>query len=143
MYPILAIDYGTKRLGIAVSDSKGIVSTPLKTLTLTRNRDIVDLIDEIKILIEEYKITTVLIGKPQEFSSDYKINSNRIETFANTLRKRISLNIVFSDESYSTSSAKDMIVSKGQHYKNKKENIDSIAASIFLQEYLDNQNKNV
>lgn len=142
MYPILAIDYGQKRIGLAISDKKGIIATPLLTLSITKNRDIVDLIEDIKRIIEEYRIKTVLIGRPQAFSQEHNINLERIEKFTNTLKKRINNNIVFFDESYSTSRAKDMIVSKGGHYKSKKKDIDNIAASIFLQEYLNSNDKN-
>ena len=142
MHPTLAIDYGLKRIGLAISDSNGIISTPLTTLRFTKNRKILELITELNQLILEYKVTSILIGVPQEFSDKNHINTIRITDFSNTLKKRINIPIIFWDESYSTSSAKEMVISHGSNYKSNKEKIDSIAASIFLQEYLNSITKN-
>lgn len=139
MYPILAIDFGTKRLGIAVSDNNGVLSTPLETLRITKNRGILELIDDIKALTIEYRIQSILVGKPQSFNQEQEINHRRIDNFINTLAKRIELPIQTWDESFSTSTAKDMLLSTGQHFKQTKEKIDSVAASVFLQEYLNSK----
>lgn len=139
MYPILAIDFGTKRLGIAVSDNNGVLCTPLETLRITKNRGILELIEDIKRIAEEYRIQKILVGKPQSFNADQEINHRRIDNFINTLAKRIELPIETWDESFSTSVAKDMLLSTGQHFKQSKEKIDSVAASVFLQEYLNSK----
>lgn len=139
MYPILAIDYGSKNLGIAISDSKGIVSKPLTTLRISKNTDILMLIDEIKKLIEEYRVETILVGKPAEFEASHSINTRRIDTFINTLKKRVSTPIDTWDESFSTSNAKSIINENGRNFKKGKGDVDSIAASIFLQEYLNSK----
>lgn len=139
MYPILAIDFGTKRLGIAVSDSNGVISTPLDTLRITKNRGILELIEDIKALALEYRVKSILVGKPQSFNIDQDINHRRIDNFINTLAKRIEVPIQTWDESFSTSTAKDMLLSTGQHFKQTKEKIDSVAASVFLQEYLNSK----
>ncbi len=139
MYPILAIDFGTKRLGIAVSDNNGVLSTPLETLRITKNRGILELIEDIKALTVEYRIQSILVGKPQSFNNEQEINHRRIDNFINTLAKRIELPIQTWDESFSTSTAKDMLLSTGQHFKQTKEKIDSVAASVFLQEYLNSK----
>lgn len=139
MYPILALDYGQKRIGLAISDSKGIISTPLEKISFSKNRGILEVIQDILEISKEYKIKSFLIGKPQEFNESQSANTRRIDDFANTLKKRTTIPILFWDESYSTSTAKDMIVSKGSNFKSQKGNIDSIAASIFLQEYLNSK----
>jgi putative Holliday junction resolvase len=139
MHPTLAIDFGLKRIGLAISDSKGIISTPLTTLRFTKNRKILELITDLTELIAEYRVKSILIGVPQEFSDKNHINTVRITDFSNTLKKRIKIPILFWDESYSTSSAKEMVISHGSNFKSNKEKIDSIAASIFLQEYLNSK----
>jgi len=60
-YPILAIDYGTKRIGLAVSDSKGLIGSPLTVLNVTKNMGIDKIIEEIKTIIQEYRIKTILM----------------------------------------------------------------------------------
>lgn len=142
MYPILAIDYGLKHIGLAYSDSKGIVASPLPVLNVTKNRDIDVLVQDISQICKEYRIKSILIGYPQSFSENQDINIKRIDKFLVVLTAQISLPINKWDESFSTSDAKNMLVSLGQHFKKTKKKIDSVAASTFLQEYL-NRNKNV
>lgn len=135
-YPILAIDYGLKHIGLAMSDYKGIVSTPLDVLHITKNRDIDTLIVEIGIVIEENKIESLLVGVPQEFTKAQSINTKRINTFIKKLLKHIDLPYQTYDESFSTVNAQNMLLSTGKSTKSTKKRIDSVAAAIFLQEFL-------
>ena len=141
MYPVLALDYGTKRIGVAISDKYGIVATPLSTLRFTKNQNIIDLISQIVSISKEYDVQTILVGKPQTFEKSQEVNIRRIDDFINTLKKRTTIYIDTWDESYSTSNAKDMLLSLGQHFKKSKDKIDSVAASVFLQEYLNSKQK--
>lgn len=143
MYPTLSLDYGTKRIGVAVSDDKGIIATPLDTLSFSTNTGIEEIVLKIKSLIEEYRVKSILVGMPQEFTQSNSVNTKRITDFINTLKKRINLSIETYDESFSTSTAKDMLLSSGQHFKKNKSRIDSLAASVFLQEYLNSKNNQV
>jgi len=59
-YPILAIDYGDKHFGLAVSDTKGILAQPLDTVSISQNRDINDVIKDILDVAEEQKAKTIL-----------------------------------------------------------------------------------
>ncbi len=70
--PILAIDYGQKHFGLAVSDSKGILAQPLETISITKNRDIYKIIEEILEKAQEYRVKTLLIGVPQSFTLSHK-----------------------------------------------------------------------
>ncbi len=140
MFPVLALDFGRKHIGLSISDSKGLIASPLPTLSITKNRDLSVLLSEIKSICEEYKVASILIGQPQSFNEGQNVNNRRIEEFSNAVKKRISLPVTFGDESFSTSTAKDMLISQGQHFKANKSKIDSLAASVFLQEYLNSKN---
>lgn len=139
MYPILAIDYGLKHLGLAHSDDNGIIASPLPVLSITKNRDISALITEILEVCKEYRIQSILIGYPQVFTSGQVQNQKRIDAFIFKLKSVTTLPIQTWDESFSTANAKNMLISIGQHYKKNKKKIDSVAACTFLQEYLDNK----
>ena len=139
MYPILAIDYGLKHIGLAYSDSKGIVASPLPVLSITKNRDISVLIEDILKTCEEYRIKSILVGYPQAFSQSQEQNQVRINVFIDQLKSKINLPVQTWDESFSTADAKNMLISLGQHYKKSRKKIDSVAASTFLQEYLNSK----
>jgi len=134
--PILAIDYGQKRFGIAISDSKGIVASPLEVLYITKNRGEDEIIKDIIEIINQYNIQSILIGKPQIFEIQYKKSINKIDKFVKKLSLETSLPILFQDESYSTTQAQNMLLSLGQNSKSSKGKIDMISATVFLQDFL-------
>ena len=140
-YPILAIDYGEKNLGLAVSDSKGIIASPLEVLSITKKRNIDSIIEEILQLCSEYKIKSILVGKPQEFVESHKKTTKKIDVFVDKLKRCTEIPILTYDEAYSTTEAQNVLTSSGQNVQNSKQKIDKIAATIFLQEFLNSENK--
>ncbi len=140
--PILAIDYGEKRLGLAISDSKGIISTPLTVLEITKRRNVEKVLEDIKSICEEYRVKTILIGKPQAFTTAQEKSVEKIERFSKKLSTVIDLPVIYQDESYSTTEAQNMLLSLGQNTRSSKNKIDMIAASVFLQEFLNSERKN-
>jgi putative Holliday junction resolvase len=142
MYPILAIDYGEKHLGLAISDSKGIIASPLEVLSITKNRDIHTLLEEISKIIGEYKIQTILVGKPQIFTPKQEKTEEKVNKFISLLKKTTETSIITYDESFSTTNAQNMLTSLGQNSKRSKSKIDKIAATVFLQEFLNSKKQN-
>ena len=141
MYPILAIDYGEKNLGLAISDSKGIIASPLDVLSITKNRDIHTLVKEILEILELYKIERILVGKPQAFEESQKLSQEKINHFISLLEKATTIPVLTWDESFSTTKAQNMLTSLGQNSRGSKGKIDKIAATVFLQEFLNSENK--
>ncbi len=139
MYPILAIDYGEKNFGLAISDSKGIVASPLEVISITKNRDIKTVIKEILQIAEENRVKRILVGKPQSFTDEQKKTEEKIEDFIKLLRKATDIEIFTWDESFSTTSAQNMLTSLGQNSRSSKGKIDKIAATVFLQEFLNSK----
>ncbi|MDX9738818.1 MAG: Holliday junction resolvase RuvX [Candidatus Dojkabacteria bacterium] len=141
--PILAIDYGNKRIGLALSDSKGVIASPLEVLEVTKRRSMDTLIQDILRIIEEYRIKTILLGNPQIFDSKHLKTTKVIESFKEKLSQLTNLPIIYQDESYSTTEAQNMLLSLGQNTKSSRHKIDKIAATVFLQEFLNSEsNKN-
>jgi len=139
--PILAIDYGTKRIGLAISDSKGVIASPLEVLRRTKNRDVEDILEDILLVVEEYRVKTILIGKPQIFKEEYKYSVRKIDKFAKKLTDITNLPVIFQDESYSTNQSQNMLLSLGQNIKSSRKKIDMISATMFLQEFLNSNYK--
>lgn len=139
--PILAIDYGSKHIGLAISDYKGILATPLEVLSTTKNTKLEDIIENIKNICSEYKVKTILIGKPQTFQETYSKTEEKINKFTKKIEEYINIPVIQYDESYSTTTAQNMLLSLGQHTKRTRNKIDMIAACVFLQEFLNSENE--
>lgn len=138
---ILSIDYGSKRIGFAVSDESHLFATPLP-MSLNRPPQIWQ---EIDVIIKEKNVSQILIGYPSTADGG-KINLHtQIENFMGYLHNKYpTITIETIDESYSSEAANDLlrtlsnrnVISKQKHQKNKKK-IDSIAAALLLQLFLD------
>ena len=141
-YPILAIDYGEKNFGLAISDTGGLIASPLEVLSITKNRDIHAIIKEILKISEEYKVQSFLVGKPQSFSLNQVKTEEKIDRFISLLEEFTNRPILTYDESFSTTQAQNMLTSSGQNSKSSRCKIDKIAATVFLQEFLNSSNNN-
>lgn len=140
-YPILAIDYGKRHVGLAYSDSKGLIASPLKTVHLPAENDLLYLKKILSEAITEYRIKSILVGMPQQFEENTE-SQRKILNFIKLLETWSELPIVSWDESFSTKRAENMLVSTGQKLKKARKKIDSIACAIFLQEFLNYNHKN-
>ena len=139
-YPILAIDYGEKHFGLAISDSKGIIATPLESISITKNRDINSVIQEILETCKENNVKKILVGRPQIFTDSQMETDRKISKFISLIEKATTIPLTTHDESFSTTEAQNMLTSSGQKFKSYKSKIDRVAATVFLQEFL-NSNK--
>lgn len=137
-FPILAIDYGRKHIGVAVSDSKGIVSSPLPVIHLTKIRGLDGVIEDISAICHEYRVKTLLFGMPQAFEEGHLKTQKVVQKFIRKVAEKIQLPYKTTDESFSTSTAQNMLLSTGHNTKGSRGKIDSASAALFLQEYLDN-----
>ncbi len=136
-FPIISVDWGERRIGLAISDSKGIISFPHKTIEVTTKKTTQDIINDIKRIIKEFKIKTILIGLPHTNPK----SQNKIKSFTDNLKKNTTLPVIFWDESFSTVEAQNMLISSQRHTKKHKKRIDALAASIFLQDFLNYLNR--
>ena len=139
-YPTLAIDYGEKHFGVSISDSKGIIASPLEVISITKNRDINIVIADIKNICKEYRVKRIIVGMPQIFSKNQEKSKRKIQDFISILKKSIDIPTITYDETFSTSEAQNMLISSGQNSRGYRSKIDSIAATVFLQEFLNSEN---
>ena len=131
---VLAIDYGSKRIGLALSDPLLIFSYAYKTIL---NDD--KLLQNLDQVIREKEIIKIILGIPYQENGQLSSNAQSILKFKETLSKRYSIEIIEWDESLSSEMAKEIIIQTVSGKKKRKDKglIDRGSASIMLQEYLD------
>lgn len=134
---LLAIDYGEKRLGLAISDPNQIISKPLKTIILSDSQY---LYNELEKIISEYEIQKLIIGLPLGMDGKNTQQTSKVEAFKEDLQNKISIPVILFDERLSSVSAKKSLISQGIKTGHNKSKIDQTAAAIFLQHFLDTLN---
>ncbi|TSC78178.1 MAG: putative holliday junction resolvase [Parcubacteria group bacterium Gr01-1014_33] len=127
----LGIDYGEKRIGIALSDPEGRIAFPETTLFQPNAARVVK---KIKTLLEKERVSTIVIGLPLGLDGKETEESHAVRRFAEKIKKSISLPIEFENEMFTSR----MVEHKGV----KKEHTDAAAAAVILQSYLDKQDAN-
>ena len=134
---ILAIDFGVKRIGLAIGDSESSIATPFITI---KNNGYENCSIKIAEIVKEWAINLIVLGKP-EIYSDQEVNK-QIDNFGKTLKKNLNIDVIFYNEDYSSNSAQAelaMQMQAGRKKKVNKEEIDRIAATLILQSYFENE----
>ena len=132
---LLALDVGEKRVGVALCDETQTLARPLMTLKRASKKED---FAKIAVLCQEQRIEKVIIGLPKTLRGEEGPQAQRVRRYADELRAALSLPIDFWDERYSSVDAQERLAASGRKARAKGE-IDSAAAAIILQEYLDAQ----
>lgn len=132
----MGLDLGTKTLGIAISDKLGIIANSYKILRYD-NYD--DLLDELENIIKEKEIETLVLGLPKNMNNSVGDSAKRSIDFEKILVKRFRLPIFFQDERMSSVEAHNIMIEGDLSRKKRKKYVDSLAASIILQRFLDSE----
>ncbi len=133
---VLSIDYGEKRMGIAISDPNKIIAQNFKTL---KYKNLEKIVEEISDIIERFEVERVVVGNPIGLSGAPTQESKRVEEFIRFLKKRVKVEIELFDERFSTKLAERILRISKERSSRKKGLKDRIAASIILQDYLDSK----
>lgn len=133
---ILCLDYGSKRIGVAVCDELGMTAQGLATIfRKNRRRDL----EEIAGFIRTYSVEKIVIGYPIRLDGTEGIECEKISKFAALLESAFSLPVIKWDETLSTKEAEEILF-RANIARNKRRNIvDKLAATLILQGYLDAQ----
>jgi putative holliday junction resolvase len=132
----LALDYGDKRIGVAVSDETRTLATPLPYLDA---KPFKPFLAKLRDLIKEKEVTLILIGLPRNMDGTYGPSAEKVREFIHHLKENILVPLQTVDERLSTVQASRALQEAGHNAKNQKTKIDSASAQIFLQSYLDSQ----
>jgi len=131
---ILGIDYGQKRIGLALSDPSNMVARSLKVLKRNGTRK---LLGEIKAVIDQNKIERIVIGLPKNMNGSLGEKGNEVLAFVKILEKVVKVPIVTWDERLTTVSAEKVLRQAELSRKKRKDILDKLSACIILQNYLD------
>lgn len=133
---ILGLDLGTKTLGLSMSDTTETVATSFKTIRF-ENEDYNSLISLIGDVIKEFKITKVVLGFPKNMNNTVGPRGEITLNFKTLLEQELNLEVIMQDERLSTKEATNYMIQADISRKKRKQKIDSLAANIILQTYLD------
>lgn len=137
MAKILAIDYGVKRCGLAMTDSLQIIASPLETVETGKIHDYLSR------LFEKEDVECVVIGEARKWSGEPSAVEKSIVPLINFIKKRYPrIEVARQDESFTSKLALDSMIQAGSSKKQRREkgNIDKISATIILQSFLENRN---
>ncbi len=130
----LAIDYGTRRIGLAKSDPMGIIASALKTLEV---KSIADALTQLSEVLKEYRPDALIFGYPLHASGDLSEKCHEIDRFIERVRGLYDGPIHRVDERHSSSEAASIIHAHGKRTGTDKKRIDRLAAVVILQRFLE------
>ena len=133
----MGLDYGTKTVGVAVSDVLGITAQGVETVTRKSNKKLRQTLARIEELIQEYQVEKIVLGYPKNMNNSEGIRCEKTLEFKEMLERRSGLPVVLWDERLTTVAADRAMMEASIRRENRKEYVDKIAAALILQGYLD------
>jgi putative holliday junction resolvase len=131
---ILALDHGTKRIGVAVSDETHTIAQPLEYIPA---EPFADFLARLKQLLVEKEIGLILVGLPRNMDGSYGPAALKVQTFVAALKDAIAVPIRTQDERLTSAQANRILIQGNVRRDQRKEKVDKMAAAILLQSYLD------
>lgn len=134
----LGLDLGTRTLGISMSDTTLTIATAYKTLRFDEN-DYDSIIPELKQIIDEYQISKIVLGLPKNMNNTIGERALTTVSFGEKLKEIFNIDVIMQDERLTTVEATNYMLEADISRKKRKKKIDSLAANIILQTYLDKE----
>ena len=131
---ILALDHGTKRIGVALSDETKTIAQPLEYIPA---EPFAEFLERLKKILAEKEIDLILIGQPRNMNGSYGPAAQKVETFVGVLKTAITTPIKLWDERLTSTMANRILIQGNVRRSERKEKVDKMAAAILLQSYLD------
>lgn len=132
----MAIDYGSKAIGVAISDELRLTVRPLTTIR-RRRQSRNQIIAQIKTLLDEYAATELIVGLPLKLDGTVGDAAERMNAFIAELQKALSIPVIAQDERLTSYEADEVMRELGFDFRQRKEKSDEYAAAIILREYLE------
>ena len=133
---IIGLDLGTKTLGVAISDQTETIASGVTTLRFSENES-ENCFDELRKIIELYNAKLIVIGLPKNMNNTCGEATLRTENFSRKLKEEFNIEVVMQDERLSSVAANNVLLLADLSRKKRKSNVDTVAATIILQSYLD------
>lgn len=135
---ILGMDYGSKTLGISLSDETKTLASPIETIKYTCSEKLFNRIDE---YFKTYKIESIVLGNPLNLDGSLSDRSKMTLEFKEELENRYKIPVIMEDERYTTVIVNNMLIENGTRREKRKKVVDKLASTIILQGYLDRMDK--
>ena len=133
---ILALDHGSKRIGVAISDELKVIAQPLEYIPA---EPFANFIVRLKELIREKEVDLILLGMPRNMDGSYGPAALKVQEFAALLKENVAVPITTWDERLTSAQAQRYLISGNVRRQERKEKVDKMAAAILLQSYLDSR----
>ncbi|MSU59620.1 MAG: Holliday junction resolvase RuvX [Pedosphaera sp.] len=133
----LALDHGTRRIGVAVSDELKIIASPLEYIPA---EPFADFLKRLKEILREKEIELILVGMPRNMDGSYGPAALKVREFVAVLNSAVTIPIKTFDERLTTVQAQKFLIQGNMRRDKRKEKVDQTAAAILLQSYLDGLN---
>ena len=134
---LMGLDYGSKTVGVAVSDPLGLTAQGVETVWRKQENKLRQTMARIEELISEYQVERIVLGYPKNMNNTVGERAEKALEFGEMLKKRTGLEVIMWDERLTTVSADRTLMEAGVRRENRKEYLDGIAAVFILQGYLD------
>lgn len=138
MQRILAIDYGEKRIGLALTDPMQIIAKPFQTVPFKSNASFIETLLQI---IKEQEIGLVILGLPWGSEGQETKKTREVKKFGVYLETQLPIPLAYWDERFSTAEANSELKKMGYDFMKAREFVDAVAASLILRSYLENREK--
>jgi putative Holliday junction resolvase len=136
---VLGVDVGTRRVGLAISDTSATLARPLTTLAVASDADAVDRVASAiaALVAEDDGLESIVVGLPSSLDGTPNEATDRVTAFIAALRARISLPVATEDERLSSREAERRLALGERDWRRRKARLDAAAAAVILQDYLD------
>jgi putative Holliday junction resolvase len=135
---VMALDYGERGVGVAISDELQLIARPLTTIRREKKR-YAQVIERIRELVDENEVATLVVGLPLNMERGPAVE--RVESFISDLRRGVSIPIVTVDERLTSREADRIMREMGVGVRERRARSDEYAASVILQDYIDEQRR--
>ena len=134
---IMGLDFGSKTVGVAVSDLLGMTAQPVETITRKDENKLRKTCARIEELIREYEVTKIVLGLPKHMNDEIGDRAEKSIAFGEMLKRRTGLEVVMWDERLTTVEAEQTLIECNVRREDRKKYVDQIAAVFILQGYMD------
>ena len=139
---VIGLDYGTKTVGVAISDALGLTAQAVETIERKEENKLRRTCARIEELIREYGVDRIVLGFPKHMNNDIGDRAEKSMQFVEMIGRRTGLEVVMWDERLTTVSAERTLIENKVRREDRKKYIDQIAAVFILQGYLDSAHLN-
>ena len=132
----IGLDLGTKTLGVAVSDKTETIASAITTLRFSENNP-EEVLDDLTKIMDEYKVGAIVIGLPKNMNNSLGFAAERTKEFVKVLNNTYDIPVYEQDERLSSVTANNVLLQADISRKKRKSKVDTVAATVILQNYLD------